>query len=92
MLINPWNAHRLGQLAFVPGVILLGWFLQSHLAVAVVLYTYSSFFFTFPRPGLTTYSVEIASQKSGATRGAGWWEGGVDRDGGAGRGRGRGDD
>ena len=71
MLINPWNAHRLGQLAFVPGVILLGWFLQSHLAVAVVLYTYSSFFFTFPRPGLTTYSVEIASQKSGATRGCG---------------------
>ena len=57
---------RMSQLAFMPAVVLLGWFMKSHLAVAIVLYTTVSFFFTFPRPGLTTYAVEIATKRAGA--------------------------
>lgn len=56
---------RLGQLAFVPGLILLGWLIEIHVALTVLLYAFCSFFFTFPRPGLTTYAIEIAGRRSG---------------------------
>jgi len=61
----PTQMHRLGQLAFVPGLILLGWLIDIHVALTVLLYAFCSFFFTFPRPGLTTYAIEIAGRRSG---------------------------
>ena len=63
-----FRGSSVGQLMFVPGIVLLGWLLRTHLAVAIILYAYSSFFFTFPRPGLTTYTVELASQRTGTRR------------------------
>jgi hypothetical protein len=59
---------RTGQALFIPGVVLLGWAMRWHLALTVVLYMYCSFLFTFPRPGVTTYAVQLAAERSGPHR------------------------
>lgn len=46
----------------MPVFIAIGWTYEVHRAAPVVLSYFIGFFFTFPRPGLTTYAIELGAK------------------------------
>jgi len=55
-----WDS--VGQILFVPVIVALGWTYEINFVYPVVLGFFNGFFFTFPRPGLTTYAIEIGGK------------------------------